>query len=155
MPLTRYNEVRRRRRRISSSDSPKLITAVDRDRWQWSRYTICPPKKQKKKKRAEHDERGYRGHGEVLRPGQRPWPAGDEALRGGRAGVRLPCLLLRVDSEWEGSVLWAVLYQVTPHLVCTSRWPSTTVFCFLMTALAKRIRLCSYVHSLAREPPVT
>lgn len=79
-------------------------------------------------KRADHDERGYRRHREVLQPGQRPWPASVRALRGGRAGVRLPCLLLRVDSEWEGSVLRAVLHQVTPHLVCTPRSPSTPVY---------------------------
>ncbi len=49
--------------------------------------------------RTNHEERRHRGDGEVPEPGQRQRPAGGEALRGGGAGVRLPCLLLRVDSE--------------------------------------------------------
>lgn len=66
--------------------------------------------------RTNHEERRHRGDGEVPEPGQRQRPAGGEALRGGGAGVRLPCLLLRVDSEWEGSALWALLHQVTSYL---------------------------------------
>lgn len=47
----------------------------------------------------KHEERRRRGDGEVPESGQRQRPAGCAALRGGGAGVRLPCLLLRVDSE--------------------------------------------------------
>lgn len=46
-----------------------------------------------------HDERGDRGNGAVLEPGERQRTAGGEALRGRGVGVRLPCLLLRVNSE--------------------------------------------------------
>lgn len=108
----------------------KLIRALSRHRW-WSavsdRTTV---------NRRNHEERRYRGHGEVPEPGQRQRPAGSEALRGGGAGVRLPCLLLRVDSEWKGSALWALLHKVTSYLSDTTEgtppWLLASGWCFLL-----------------------
>lgn len=73
--------------------SLELISVLSGFRWSWEA--------------AEHravyetndEERRNRGDGEVLEPGQRQRPAGVETLRRGGAGVRLPCLHLRVDSE--------------------------------------------------------
>lgn len=143
----------------SAAGGDRTPSGHSRDRWRRpasfrklislvSRGVVGQFVRRLKRQNNKHEKRRNRGDRAVSEPRQRQRPAGAEGFRCWGAGVRLPCLLLRADREWEGGSLWALLHQVTCSTCLTGKHRHT----YLVQRFIDVLRcLCSYPGMLANR----